>query len=456
MSDISKLVLKKLISDEQFCRRALPYIKPEYFESHNRVVFYLLLKHVEKYNSAPKKASLEHEFAESKYNREEVSAPVFELIQQVYDISQDEKDIKEEWMLEYTEKWCKDRAIYLAIIDSINIIDGKNEKQERGAIPAILAKALSVSFDSNIGHDYFDNAEERYDYYTRSEYKIPFDLEMLNKITKGGVGQGTLNIISAPTGVGKTLIMCHFASALLAMGYNILYISMEMAEEMISQRIDANLMDVNISSLEKLSKDNFMGHVRKLKNKTNGKLITKQYPSAGAHAGHFRALLNELKLKKDFVPDVIFVDYLNICSSSRVKISGDLYSYVKSIAEELRGIAVEFKVPMWSATQTNRAGYNNSDVDLTNTSESYGLNSTADLILAAMITEELDDLNQVMFKQLKNRYNDITKWRRFVVGIDKDFMRLYDTENESQEDIIGAGDLSDSDPKPQDFRDFQC
>ncbi len=457
MNDISKLVLKKLVSNEEYCRKVLPYIKGEYFESYDRIVYKLINDHVVKYNVRPPKASLEYEFAESKYNREQTSAPVFELIDQVYSISDDQKSIPNDWMFEHTEKWCKDRALYLAIMSSIKIIDGKDDKNAPGVIPDILTKALAVSFDTNIGHDYLDNAEDRFEYYHRQEAKMPFDLEMFNKITRGGIGPGTLNIISAPTGVGKTLIMCHFAAAMLAAGYNVLYISMEMAEEMISQRLDSNLFDIAINDIENLTKQAFLNHITKIKGKTNGRLITKQYPSVSAHTGHFRALLNELKLKKEFVPDVIFIDYLNICASSRLKVSIDLYSYVKSIAEEVRGLAVEYDVPIWSATQTNRAAYGASDVDLGNTSESYGLNSTADLIVAAISTEELESMNQILFKQLKNRYNDLNYYRRFVVGVDKSYMKLYDVEEEAQDDLMPEiSGLTTSSPKPSDFTGFQC
>jgi KaiC/GvpD/RAD55 family RecA-like ATPase len=453
MTDITRLILKKILSDDAYCRKVLPYIKEEYFESYDRIVYHLICKYLAKYNHAPKKTALEYDFAESKYNREACSNAVFEIINQIYNLSEDEKDISDDWMLENTEKWCKDRSIHIAIMDSIQIIDGKDEKRQRGSIPDILTKALAVSFDSNVGHDYIDNAEQRYEYYNRTEAKIPFDLEMFNKITRGGVGPGTLNVIQAPTGVGKTLIMCHFSSSLLSMGKNVLYISMEMAEEMISQRIDSNLFDIEINQIESLGKETFMNNINKIQNKTNGKLIVKQYPSTSAHSGHFRALLNELKLKKEFVPDAICIDYLNICGSSRVKLSSDLYSYVKSIAEELRGLSVEFNVPIWTATQTNRDGYQNTDVDLTNTSESYGLNSTADLIIAAISTEELESLNQIMFKQLKNRYNDPTP-RRFVVGIDRAFMRLYDVEEEAQDDIMPEISEFTSEPKKSDFSDF--
>jgi archaellum biogenesis ATPase FlaH len=435
MSDLSKLILKKVLDDDMFCRRALPYLQAGYFEGEYRVVYKLLIKYISEYNSRPSKPALEYEFGNSDFNVE-ANAGCHELIDQIYNVTEEERSIDKTWMLDKTEEWCKERALHNAILKAIGIIDGQESKFTRGAIPEILTTALGVSFDQNIGHDYIDNAKERYEYYNRVENKIPFDLEMLNKITKGGVSDGTLNILMAGTGAGKSLTLCHFAAANISIGKNVLYITLEMAEEKIAERIDANLFDIDIASVDALSEKNFQSHLDKVKAKVNGKLIIKQYPTAGAHTGHFRALIDELRLKKDFVPDIIYVDYLNICASSRLKNSGETYSYIKSIAEELRGLAIEVGVPIWSATQTNRSGQNNSDIDLSNTSESFGLPATADLFLAIISTEELEDLEQIMFKQLKNRYNDVTLYRRFVVGIDKSRMRLYDAEDEAQDDIM--------------------
>ena len=435
MADLSKLILKKVLDDNTFCRRALPYLKAEYFNSEFAIIYKLLMQYTGTYNARPSKPALEYEFANSKYNVES-NAACHELIDQIYTISEEEQSIDPTWMLTKTEEWCKEHALHNAILRSVGIIDGQDEKLDVGAIPELLNVALGVSFDQNIGHDYITNAADRWAYYNTEENKLPFDLEMLNKITKGGVSDGTLNVLMASTGVGKSLVMCHMAAANIAMGKNVLYITMEMAEEKIAERIDANLFDVDIANVDALSEKNFESHIDKLKNKIDGKLIIKQYPTAGAHVGHFRALCDELRLKKDFEADVIYVDYLNICASSRMKNASDTYSYVKSIAEELRGLAIEKNVPIWTATQSNRSGYANSDIDLSNTSESFGLPATADLFLAIISTEELEDLEQIMFKQLKNRYNDPSNYRRFVIGIDKSRMRLYDVEAEAQEDLV--------------------
>ena len=434
MTNISRLILKKLCIDEQFARKTLPFIKPDYFEGHERIAYDLILDFITKYNSLPSKSTLQVEFVNSARNTENN--------QEVIDIINDcivDENIDEKWLLEHTEKWCKDRAIFLGIMKSIGIIDGKEKELTHGAIPDILTKALSVSFDRNVGHDYTEDIERRFNFYHKVENKIPFDLEKLNTVTNGGVTNKTLNIILAGTGVGKSLAMCHFASASLEEGKNVLYITLEMAEERIAERIDANLMDVPIDQLNALSKKQFTDHVGKIKSKTRGRLIIKEYPTASAHTGHFRSLLNELQLKKDFKPDVIYVDYLNICASSRIKGLGgsvNTYHMVKAIAEEVRGLAIEFDVPIWSATQVTRGGYNSSDVELTDTSESFGLPATADLMLAMISTEQLEGMNQVMFKQLKNRYNDPTKNKRFVVGIDRPKMRLYDLDESAQDDII--------------------
>jgi archaellum biogenesis ATPase FlaH len=347
----------------------------------------------------------------------------------------------QQWLLDTTEKWCRDRAIYLALMESIHIADGKDEKKTRDAIPSILSDALAVSFDNNIGHDYIQNAEQRYEFYHRKEDKIEFDLEHFNKITKGGLPNKTLNIALAGTGVGKSLFMCHVASSILLQNRNVLYITLEMAEERIAERIDANLLNVPIQQLTELPKSMFETKVNSIAKRTQGSLIIKEYPTASAHAGHFKALLNELSLKKSFKPDIIFIDYLNICASSRYKAGSNVnsYSYIKAIAEELRGLAVEFNVPIVSATQTTRSGYGNSDVELTDTSESFGLPATADLMFALISTEELEQLGQIMVKQLKNRYNDPTVFKRFVIGIDRAKMKLYDVEQSAQKDISNSG-----------------
>ena len=347
-------------------------------------------------------------------------------------------DIDTEYLINETEKWCKEKAVYNAIMESIQIIDGKTEKSD-GAIPEILSEALGTSFDQAIGHDYIDNSEERFEFYNHKESRIPFDLDYMNKITKGGLPNKTLNIALAGTGVGKSLFMCHCAASNLQLGKNVLYITMEMAEERIAERIDANLMDYPIQSLSTLPKNVFNSKIEKLATSTIGKLIVKEYPTGAAHTGHFRALLNELKLKKNFKPDIIYIDYLNICASSRMRgLGGSInsYSYIKAIAEEMRGLAVEFNVPIVSATQTTRSGFSNTDVGLEDTSESFGLPATADLMFALISTEELDELGQILVKQLKNRYNDPTKYKRFVVGIDRSRMKLYDVEESAQTDIM--------------------
>ena len=355
-------------------------------------------------------------------------------------------DLDTDYLINETEKWCKDRAVYLAIMDSIGIIDGKDPEKSEGAIPEILSTALGVSFDQAIGHDYIDDSSARFDFYNKTEERIPWDLDYFNKITKGGIPNKTLNVCLAGTGVGKSLFMCHNAASVLQQGKNVLYITMEMAEERIAERIDANLMDLPIQQLESLPKAVFSEKIQKIAKGTIGKLLIKEYPTGAAHSGHFRALLNELKLKKKFAPDIIYIDYLNICSSSRMKAMGgsiNSYTYIKAIAEELRGLAIEFNLPIMTATQTTRSGFSNTDVGLEDTSESFGLPATADLMFALIATEELDELNQVMVKQLKNRYNDPTKFKRFVVGIDRARMKLYDVEESAQSDIMSDMSIPD-------------
>lgn len=442
MSQLQTTILQKLVNDENYCRKVLPFIKAEYFEGAHRSVYRLILDFVAKYNKLPSSKALGIDLEAASSAIEEQTYPV--AVKIVEDLSTNPV-VEESWLLENTEKWCKDRAVFLAIVESFQIIDGKKKDKSRDGIPDILQKALAINFDNSVGHDYIGDFEKRYDFYHRVEERIPFDLEKLNACTKGGVPRKTLNIILAGTGVGKSLAMCHMAASSLTIGKNVLYITMEMAEERIAERIDANLMNVPIDQLEALPKSTFEGKITKIATKTTGRLIIKEYPTASAHSGHFRALINELKLKKDFTPDVIFIDYLNICASSRMKGLGNsvnTYSLVKAIAEEIRGLAVEFDVPIWSATQTTRAGFSSTDVDLTDTSESFGLPATADFMIALISTEELDRMNQIMVKQLKNRYNDLTKDKRFVVGVDRSKMRLFDAEASAQNGLV------DDSPKP--------
>ena len=387
---------------------------------------------------------------------EDILRDIFKDCIKVLDHVRDEK-VEKNWLIDTTEKWCKERAVYLALMESVKIADGNDKTKSRDAIPSILSEALGVSFDDHVGHDYFADAESRYEFYHRREDRIPFDLEMFNKITKGGLPRKTLNIALAGTGVGKSLFMCHQAASCLMEGKNVLYITLEMAEERIAERIDANLFNADIRSLIELPKPMYDTKVSKLVNKTRGRLIIKEYPTASAHAGHFKSLLNELSLKKGFSPDIIFIDYLNICSSSRFK--GTIvnsYTFVKAIAEELRGLAVEYDVPIVSATQTTRSGYGSSDVELTDTSESFGLPATADFMFALISTEELEEMNQIMVKQLKNRYNDPTMNKRFVVGIDRSKMKLYNVEDSAQQNIVDSGQDDDyTDRLDKKFRSFE-
>ena len=437
MERLEHTILRNLVYNEDYSRKVIPFIQPEYFEQRSeRVVFEEIVQFIVKYNSAITKEALGIEIE----NRTDLTETDVKDIREIC-TSLNDSVVEKQWLLDTTEKWCRDRAIYLALMESIHIADGNDGKKNRDAIPGILSDALAVSFDNNIGHDYLQNYEERYEFYHRKEDKIEFDLEYFNKITKDGLPNKTLNIALAGTGVGKSLFMCHVASAALLQGRNVLYITLEMAEERIAERIDANLLNVPIQQLVDLPRSAFENKVTSISKKTQGTLIIKEYPTASAHSGHFKALLNELALKKSFRPDIIFIDYLNICASSRHKPNGSAnsYSYIKSIAEELRGLAVEFNVPIVSATQTTRSGYGNSDVELTDTSESFGLPATADLMFALISTEELEGLGQIMVKQLKNRYNDPTVFKRFVVGIDRAKMRLYDVEQSAQKDILDSG-----------------
>ena len=437
MEKVEFLILRNLLHNETYLRKVIPFIKSEYFEDNNqKVVFEEILKFVQQYNEPATKEILCIEVE----NRQDINDTSFKEITQMVSYLDDQPS-EFNWLVDTTEKWCRDRAIYIALMESIYIADGKDEKKNRDSIPSILSDALAVSFDTHIGHDYLIDYEQRYETYHRKEEKISFDLEYFNKITKGGLPNKTLNIALAGTGVGKSLFMCHFASSVLLQGKNVLYITLEMAEERIAERIDANLLNVPIQEIVELPKQMFDTKVNNLAKKTQGTLIIKEYPTASAHSGHFKSLLNELALKKSFRPDIIFIDYLNICASSRYRGNSTVnsYSYIKAIAEELRGLAVEANVPIVSATQTTRSGYGSSDVELTDTSESFGLPATADLMFALISTEELEGLGQILVKQLKNRYNDPTIHKRFVVGIDRAKMRLYDCEQSAQQDILDNG-----------------
>ena len=437
MEKVEFLILRNLLHNEEYLRKVIPFIKPEYFEDNQqKIVFEEIQNFVEKYNQVASKEILCIEVE----NRNDINDSSFKEVVGLI-TSLDEEVSEFNWLIDTTEKWCRDRAIYLALMESIALADGTDEKKGRDAIPSILSDALAVRFDAHVGHDYLADYEQRYETYHRKEDRVEFDLEYFNKITKGGLPNKTLNIALAGTGVGKSLFMCHVASSVLLQGRNVLYITMEMAEEKIAERIDANLLNVPIQEIGELPKVMFEDKVTKLAQKTQGTLIIKEYPTASAHSGHFKSLLNELALKKSFRPDIIFIDYLNICASSRYRGNSTVnsYSYIKAIAEELRGLAVEANVPIVSATQTTRSGYGSSDVELTDTSESFGLPATADLMFALISTDDLEGLGQIMVKQLKNRYNDPTIFKRFVVGIDRAKMRLYDCEQTAQDDIIDSG-----------------
>ena len=442
-------ILSNLVYSEKYTRKVLPFLKSEYFTAReHKIIFLEIHEYVSQYDALPSLNALGIECQE----RTDLTEEQFKDVIGVLNVLSD--DISDhDWLLDATEKWCQERAIYLSLMESVKIADGQDSKKDKGAIPQILSEALGVSFDQHVGHDYVSDAEARYDFYHRKEDKIPFDLSLFNKITKGGLPNKTLNIALAGTGVGKSLFMCHVASGALLQNKNVLYVTLEMAEERIAERIDENLLNLDNESLNQLPKMMYETKVQKLAAKTQGKLIIKEYPTASAHAGHFRALLNELALKKDFRPDIIFIDYLNICASSRYRAGGNVnsYSYIKSIAEELRGLAVEANVPIVSATQTTRSGFASSDVDLTDTSESFGLPATADLMFALISTEELEQMNQIMVKQLKNRYNDPTVNKRFVVGLDRSKMRLYDVEQSAQDSLTDSGQDADIDSVKEDL-----
>ena len=434
---IEEITLSKLILNDTYTRKVIPFIKDEYFESpSHKVLFSTLSEYVNKFETLPEPNALKIEVEKRRDITEEIYREVENFIDNL-----DRDQYNDDWLIETTEKWCKEKAIYLALMESVKIADGQDKTRTKDAIPSIMSEALGVCFDEHVGHDYIKDSDDRYDFYHKKEEKIPFDIEYLNKITKGGLPNKTLNIALAGTGVGKSLFMCHVASSVLLQGRNVLYITMEMAEEKIAERIDANLLDIPIQQLTSplLTKEKYSSKLLQLTKKTQGKLIIKEYPTASAHVGHFKALLNELSMKKGFSPDIIFIDYLNICASSRYK--GTIvnsYTYVKAIAEELRGLAVESNLPIVSATQTTRAGFGSSDVDITDTSESFGLPATADLMFALISTEELELVNQIMVKQLKNRYNDPTLNKRFLVGIDRAKMRLFDCEQDNNGELVDA------------------
>ena len=453
---LEQTILKNLIQNEEFTRKCIPFLKPEYFtDTTEKTIFEEVYAYFQKYTKPPTKEALLINLDNSTSINENVVKDAKNIVGK-FEVDNTPQD----WLADETESWCKDRAIYIAVMDSIEVIDKKSQRST-GEIPELLKDALSVSFDTQIGHDQLEDSDDRYDFYHTEEEKIPFDLEYFNKITKGGLPNKTLNIVLAGTGVGKSLFMCHQAASCLMMNKNVLYITLEMAEERIAERIDANIMNVPMKEIPDLSKKQFDKKVDKLKNKTKGKLIIKEYPTAAAHVGHFRHLLQELDIKKDFTPDIIFIDYLNICASHRVRPGqgANSYTLVKSIAEELRGLAVEFDVPLVSATQTTRSGYGSTDIGLEDTSESFGLPATADLMFALITSDELEDLDQLVVKQLKNRYNDPTIFKRFVIGIDRSRMKLYDCEQEAQTELVeGEQYISDDVPvadRGRDYSDFK-
>ena len=453
MDKIEFLILKNLLHNEEYLRKVIPFIKSEYFQDYNqKTLFEEISNFVTEYNQTPTKEVLNIEVEK----RSDINETTYREITTLVD-HLDSEPAEMEWLMDTTEKWCRDRAIYLALMESIGIADGGDEKKSPDAIPSILSEALAVSFDNHVGHDYLEDYLERYALYNKKEERIAFDLDYFNKITKGGLPNKTLNIALAGTGVGKSLFMCHVASSVLLQGKNVLYITAEMAEERIAERIDANLLNVPIGDIAGLPKQMFESKVNNVAQKTQGTLIIKEYPTATAHAGHFKSLLNELALKKSFRPDIIFIDYLNICASSRYRAGSNVNSYttIKSIAEELRGLACEANVPIVSATQTTRSGYGSSDVELTDTSESFGLPATADLMFALISTDDLEGLGQILVKQLKNRYNDINLNKRFVVGIDRAKMRLYDCEQSAQDDLLDNKREEEYDPEEKPKKSFE-
>ena len=437
---LEQTILKNLIYNEEYLRKVLPFLKSDYFTDRtDRTLYHEIASFTESYNSPPTIEALALAVKERRNLTDDEVEKCETYLQEISKTKDEESKVQ--WLIDKTEQFCQEKAIYNAVLGAISILDGKDKTQDKGAIPKVLSDALAVSFDNSVGHDYLENSDERYDFYHRKEERIPFDLDFFNKITKGGLPTKTLNIALAGTGVGKSLFMCHVAAGCMVQGKNVLYITMEMAEEKIAERIDANLLNVTVDDLVNLPKEMYDKKIAKLREKTVGKLIIKEYPTASASTTHFRTLLNELNLKKSFVPDIIFVDYLNICCSARVKAGANVnsYTYVKAIAEELRGLAVEYGVPIVSATQTTRSGFTSSDPGLEDTSESFGLPATADLMFALISSEELEELGQIMVKQLKNRYSDPTMYKRFTLGIDRAKMRLYDVEQSGQEGITDSG-----------------
>ena len=455
MERIERTALSNLIHNEEYTRKVLPFIKEEYFSDRTeRLLFTEIYKFVNKYNSLPTKEALSIEINSAKSVNEDEYKKITDVLSTL-----NKEPVNQDWLVETTEKFCKDRAIHNAILGGIQIIDGKDKKHTPEYLPEMLTSALSVSFDQKVGHDYLLESQERFDFYKKKEERLELDLDYFNKITRGGIPSKTLNICLAGTGVGKTMFMTHLASSILLQGKNVLYITMEMAEERIAERIDANLLNVGMSDLEELPYSMYETKINKLQSKTSGKLIIKEYPTASAHTGHFRALVKELALKKSFKPDIVFVDYLNICASARFKAGANVnsYTYIKAIAEELRGMAVENDIPIFSATQTTRGGFVSSDVGLEDTSESFGLPATADFMFALISSEELDDKNQIMVKQLKNRYNDPTVNRKFILGVDRSKMRFYDVEQTAQTDLVDSGQTTERkfEKKLGQFSDFK-
>lgn len=439
---LEKTIFENLLFNEQYARKTLPFLKSEYFQSRtDKVLFETISAYIDRYNDIPSKTALQIEISErTDLNDQEEKT----LLDSINSFSED-SNVNEQWVLDQTEQFCQDKAVYNAIMKSIQIFDGKTTS-DKGMIPSLLSDALGVSFDTNIGHDFLEDYESRYDFYHKVEHRVPFDIEYFNRITKGGLPRKTLNVALAGTGVGKSLFMCHCAAHNLTQNQNVLYITLEMSEERIAERIDANLLNVTMEDLAILPRDAYEKKIQRVRESTKGKLIVKEYPTASAGSGHFRHLINELRLKRNFTPAIIYIDYLNICASSRLKQGSNInsYTYVKAIAEELRGLAVEFDVPIVTATQTTRSGFTNSDIGLEDTSESFGLPATADFMFALISNEELQDMNQILVKQLKNRYNDPTYFKKFVVGVDRSKMRLYDVEQHAQQDIVDTGPVFDN------------